>query len=69
MTFFAKFCIPFIVGAVVMFAIVLINYFSWLRNLPKSDLKLIAKGIFTPTPLRPYGRLCASRCCTAVYSA
>ena len=51
MTFFAKFCIPFIVGAVVMFAIVLIKYFSWLRNLPKSDLKLIAKGIFTPRTL------------------
>ena len=47
MTFFAKFCIPFIVGAVVMFAVVLVKYFSWLRNLPKSDLKLIAKGLFT----------------------
>ena len=47
MTFFANFCLPFIIGAVVMFAIVLIKYFSWLRNLPKSDLKLIAKGIFT----------------------
>ena len=47
MTFFAKFCIPFIVGAAVMFAIVLIKYISWLRNLPKSDMKLIAKGIFT----------------------
>ena len=54
MTFFAKFCIPFIVGAVVMFAIVLIKYFSWLRNLPKSDLKLIAKGIFTPRTLAAY---------------
>ena len=47
MIFFAKFCIPFIVGAVVMFAVVLVKYFSWLRNLPKSDLKLIAKGLFT----------------------
>ena len=47
MTFFANFCIPFIIGTVGLFAIVLIKYFSWLRNLPKSDLKLIAKGIFT----------------------
>ena len=47
MTFFAKFCIPFIIGAVVMFAVVLVKYFSWPRNLPKSDLKLIAKGLFT----------------------
>ncbi|MBR5138518.1 MAG: (Fe-S)-binding protein [Alistipes sp.] len=47
MTFFAKFCIPFIIGAAVMFAVVLIKYASWLRKLPKSDLKLIAKGLFT----------------------
>jgi Fe-S oxidoreductase len=47
MTFFANFCIPFIIGTVGLFAIVLIKYFSWLRNLSKSDLKLIAKGIFT----------------------
>ena len=47
MTFFANFCIPFIIGTVGLFAIVLIKYFSWLRNLPKSDLKLIAKGVFS----------------------
>ena len=47
MTFFANFCLPFIIGAVVMFAIVLIKYFSWLRNLPKSDMKLIVKGLFS----------------------
>ena len=47
MTFFANFCLPFIIGAVVMFAIVLIKYFSWLRNLPKSDMKLIAKSLLS----------------------
>ena len=47
MTFFANFCLPFIIGAVEMFAIVLIKYFSWLRNLPKSDMKLIVKGLFS----------------------
>ena len=47
MTFFANFCIPFIIGEVALLTTVLIKYFSWLRNLPKSDLKLIAKGIFT----------------------
>ncbi len=31
-----------------MFAIVLIKYLSWLRNLPKSDKRLIVKGIFSP---------------------
>ena len=47
MTFFAKFCIPFIIGTVFLFAVVLIKYISWLRDLPKSDLKLIVKGIPT----------------------
>ena len=47
MTFFAKFCIPFIIGTAFLFAVVLIKYISWLRNLPKSDLKLIVKGIPT----------------------
>ena len=47
MTFFANFCLPFIIGAVVMFTIVLIKYFSWLRHLPKSDMKLIVKGLFS----------------------
>ena len=47
MTFFANFCLPFIIGAVVMFAIVLIKFFSWLRNLSKSDMKLIVKGLFS----------------------
>ena len=45
MTFYAKFCIPFIAGAAFMFVVVLIKYFSWLRDLPKSDIKLIVKGI------------------------
>ena len=47
MTFFANFCLPFIIGAMVMFAIVLIKYFSWLHNLPKSDTKLIAKSLLS----------------------
>ena len=51
MTFFAKFCIPFIVGTVFLFAVVLIKYLSWLRDLPKSDLKLIARGIPTTRTL------------------
>ena len=51
MTFFAKFCIPFIIGEVVLFAVIAIKYLSWLRNLPKSDIKLIIKGIPTPRTL------------------
>ena len=48
MTFFAQFCIPFIVGAIFLFSVILIKYLSWLRDLPKSDIKLILKGIPSP---------------------
>ena len=48
MTFFADFCIPFIVGTIIMFAAIAIKYFIWLRDLPKSDKILIIKGIFSP---------------------
>lgn len=51
MSFYADFCIPFIVGATVMFAVIVIKYVTWLRRLPKSDLMLIAKGIATPRTL------------------
>ncbi len=51
MTFFAPFCIPFIVGATLLFFCVALKYFSWLRQLPTSDMILIAKGIFTPRTL------------------
>lgn len=47
MTFYDSFCIPFIVGAIYMALKVLWKYLSWFRNLPASDLKLIAKGLFT----------------------
>lgn len=47
MVFFADFCIPFIVGAIYLAVVVGWKYTSWLKNLPKSDLKLIAKGFFS----------------------
>lgn len=47
MTFFADFCIPFIVGAIYMALKVGWKYLVWLKNLPLSDMKLIAKGLFT----------------------
>ena len=48
MTFFADFCIPFIVGATIMFAAIAIKYYMWARNLPKRDKRLIVKGILSP---------------------
>ena len=47
MTFFADFCIPFIAGATIMFAAVVIKYAKWFRHLPKEDKMLIAKGLPT----------------------
>ena len=47
MTFYAQFCIPFIIGTFFLAAVVIIKYVSWLRDLPKSDLKLIVKGLFS----------------------
>lgn len=47
MVFFADFCIPFIVGAIYMAIVIGWKYFSWLKHLPKDDLKLIANGIFS----------------------
>ena len=47
MTFFADFCIPFIAGATVMFAVVVLKYATWVHRLPKSDKIAIAKGVFT----------------------
>ncbi len=47
MTFYADFTLPFIIGALALFAIIALKYISWLKELPKQDLLLIAKGLFT----------------------
>ncbi len=47
MNFYAPFCLPFIIGAAVMFAVIAWKWASWLYRLPMSDKKLIIKGIPT----------------------
>ena len=47
MTFFAPFCLPFLLGAAVMLAAIVIKYAVWLWQLPASDKKLILKGLPT----------------------
>ncbi len=47
MTFFANFCIPFIIGATILFISIALKYMSWLKNLPTSDMLLIVKRLFT----------------------
>ncbi len=52
MTFFAPFTLPFIIGAGVMFAVLLWKYISWLIDLPHKDKRLIIHGIPTAATLR-----------------
>ncbi|MCH5334730.1 MAG: (Fe-S)-binding protein [Alistipes sp.] len=47
MVFYADFCLPFIAGAAVMFAAVVIKYTVWLVQLPAADKRLILKGLPT----------------------
>ncbi len=47
MNFFAPFTIPFILGAAVMFCIIVFKYSKWFIGLSSSDKQLIFKGLFT----------------------
>ncbi len=47
MSFFAPFCLPFMIGAAVMFVLLAWKWGSWLWRLPEADKRLVAKGIFT----------------------
>ena len=37
MTFYAPFCLPFIIGAAVMFAVLAWKWGTWLYRLPRAD--------------------------------
>ncbi|MDE5624446.1 MAG: (Fe-S)-binding protein [Alistipes sp.] len=45
MKFYAPFCLPFILGAAAMFAVVLGKWLVWLLRLPRTDKMLILRGI------------------------
>lgn len=47
MTFFAPFCIPFLVGAAVMFVTLAWKWGLWLYRLPRADKRLIIRGLPT----------------------
>ena len=57
MTFYAPFCIPFIVGAALMFAVLLWKWGTWLYRLPRADKMLILKGIPTRRTLEALGEV------------
>ena len=52
MTFYAPFCIPFIVGAALMFLVVAWKWLLWIVRLPKSDKLLILRGLPTVRTLQ-----------------
>ena len=45
MTFYAPFCLPFIIGAAVMFAVLAWKWGTWLYRLPRADKKRILFGL------------------------
>lgn len=55
--YYDHFVIPFNVGVVVMFAIVLYKYVRWFWKLPKSDKALIGKGLFTTRTIGAVGEV------------
>ena len=46
-TFYAPFCLPFIVGALAMLLLLLWKWGSWLYALPRVDRLLLRKGLFS----------------------
>ena len=51
MTFFAPFTIPFIVGSIVMFAIIATKWITWIIQLPKVDRRLMRHNLLTSKTL------------------
>ena len=52
MNFYAPFCIPFIVGAALMFLVVAWKWLLWIVRLPKSDKLLLLRGLPTVRTLQ-----------------
>ena len=52
MNFYAPFCIPFIVGAALMFLVVAWKWLLWIVRLPNSDKLLILRGLPTVRTLQ-----------------
>lgn len=57
MRFYAPFCLPFMLGAAVMFLTLVWKWGSWLWRLPKADKLLVLKGIPTRRTLEAAGEV------------
>lgn len=55
MTFFAPFCIPFLVGVVVMFATLAGKWGVWFYRLPRADKRLVLRGVPSRATLAAIG--------------
>ncbi|MDE6857241.1 MAG: (Fe-S)-binding protein [Alistipes sp.] len=51
MSFFAPFCLPFMAGAVVMFALLLVKWSTWFCGMPRADKMAVLRGLPTRKPL------------------
>jgi ferredoxin len=52
LTFYHGFVIPFLVGTGVLFAVIIYKYVRWFVRLPRRDLRLVRKNIFSVATLR-----------------
>ncbi len=57
MTFFAPFCIPFIIGAVAMAVTLVAKWVSWIYYLPRADRKLLLRGLFSVQTVKGVGEV------------
>ncbi len=57
MNFFAPFTIPFILGAAVMFIVIVVKYSTWFLKLSQADKKLVYKGLFSFMSLAAVGEV------------
>lgn len=57
MKFYAPFCLPFILGAAIMFAVVLGKWLVWLLRLPRADKMMILRGVPSRATLGAIGEV------------
>ena len=57
MTFFAPFCIPFIIGTVSLFVTIIAKWVSWVYYMPRTDRKLLQRGLFSMQTVKGVGEV------------
>lgn len=57
MQYYDHFVVPFTIGVIVLFSVILYKYVRWFVTLPKSDKQLVGQGIFTKKSLSAIGEV------------